>query len=71
MKTDASNLTITKYIAYTAQNYRVPYNMFHLTQHNLKIHSTTIFESSIKENDDSNKTCRYADDLSPHKLNLS
>jgi hypothetical protein len=37
MKTAASNLTITKYIAYTAQNYRVPYNMVHLSQHNLKI----------------------------------
>jgi hypothetical protein len=38
-----------------------------LSQHNLKMSSITMFKSFVKENNNSDKTCRYVHDLLLHK----
>jgi hypothetical protein len=45
-----------------AQNYKILHKVVQrLSQHNLR--TTAIFKSSVKEHDDSNKTCRYVRDI--------
>jgi hypothetical protein len=46
-----------------AQNYRILKVVERLSRHNLKFRTTAIFKRSVRENKDSNKTCRYAHDL--------
>jgi hypothetical protein len=51
-----------------AQSYRILYKEVQLfSQRNLKMSNTNVFKSSIKENNDSNKTFRYVRDLSMNK----
>jgi hypothetical protein len=74
IKTNISNLTarnIYIQIHNTAQNFIIPHKVVQrLFQHNLRISKYQIFKGSVKENNDSNKSCSYVHDLLTYKTYL-
>jgi hypothetical protein len=52
-----------------AQHYRILHSVCHNI--NSKFRTISIFKSSVKNNDYSNKTCRYIHGLSLYQLQLS